>query len=204
MCYPSLNVFFQIFWNFFPVFFDLLKRSFMSTPWEKAWGAAAVLIHSMPPMNTAAVSGAIRRVSKRNLLKTTLEKSISKMSFHGFQQSFHHTWAIPMCVDTTGEGSHLGQGPCGVVTLLLNFRFNTWWSVACWFEHGLAVTLWPVHCCLCSLFPNVNEILLPRFILVMKMMNALQCFVCSIRDQRDLLLCLSALRRHGFKIGSCF
>lgn len=131
-------------------------------------------------------------------------RRVSKMIFHGFQQSLHHTWAIPMCVDTTGEGSHLGQGPCGVVTLLLNFRFNTWCSVACWFEQGLAVTLWPVHCCLCSLFPNVNEILLPHFILVMKMINALQCFVCSIRDQRDLLLCLSALRRHGFKIGSCF
>lgn len=42
-------------------------------------------LQSISPEDTAAVWMTIRRVSERNFLKSTLEKSISEMNFHSFQ-----------------------------------------------------------------------------------------------------------------------
>lgn len=144
-------------------------------------------LQSISPENTAAVWMTIRRVSERNFLKTTLEKSISEMNFHSFQQGvYHHPFRIPVRIVRIAKGSQLAQEPHGVITLLPYFvsshilgSAGNWQSLS-----GPCASV----CGECFL-SSMNEMLRSHFILMVKKVNALQFFACSVRRQSYCYFC---------------
>lgn len=109
-------------------------------------------------------------------------------SFRSFQQGVHHhhPFRIPIHIDRTGKVSQLAQEPRGVITLLPNFGSShilgsagNWQSLC-----GPCTSV-----CVEHFLSSMNEMLHSHFILMVRKVNALQFFACSVRRQSYCYFC---------------